>query len=125
MARAVGDGTTITFGTTGFNANLVDVGMSSSRAEVDQTHMGTTTIRDYAPSNFIDVTADCTFQFDPALTTTPIDQVAETVTIDWAGSGDTTILTAFMTNFNVTAAIGELMQATGTLRATAASGAGF
>ncbi len=124
MARGVGDGTTIAFGTTGFNANLVDVSMTTERAEVDQTHMGTTTIRDYAPSNFLDVTCDATFQFDPALTTTPIDQPAETVTIDWAGSGDTSTGTAFVTSSGATASIGELMEAPVSIRFTSMSGAG-
>ena len=124
MARAVGDGTTITHATTGFNANLVSVdSFDVSRTEVNQTHMGSTTIEDYAPGNFLDVTFTVTYQFDPALTTTPIDQAAEVVTIDWAGSGDTSVFTAFQTNVSMSSAVGELMQQTASYRATALSGA--
>jgi len=125
MARAVGDGTTITFGTSGFDANLVDVSMDVERVEVPATHMGTTATNDYLAGNFVDVTCDATFQFDPAKTSSPINLVAETVTIDWAGSGDTTTGTAFATSQGMAAAVGDLMEQSVTLRFTSASGAGF
>lgn len=124
MARGVGDGTTILFGTSGFNANLVDVSMQSDRAEIDATHLGTTSIRDYEASQFLDVTFDATFQFDPALTTTPINLVAETITVDWAGSGNTSTGTGFVTSSGATAAVGALMEAPMTIRMTSMSGAG-
>lgn len=119
MAINDGHGTTITFGTSGFSMNLITVGGPSlERASIPTTHMGTTTAHSSIPASLYDTgSVDITFQFDPA-TTVPIDQAAETITINWAGSGDTWSFSGYMTNFSPGASSGELMEASCTLKAT-------
>lgn len=114
-----GYGTIITFGTSAFAANLIDVdGPGRERGAIDVTHMGSSNAMEYLEASLYDGGAvDITFEYngsdDP-----PIDAAAETITIDWAGAGagEKTTFSGFMTAFRPRAAIGERMTASATLK---------
>lgn len=123
MVGIEGIGTTITFGTTGFSANLLDVsGPSIERGSIETTHMGTTLAKTFIAEQLYDPGGvDITIEFNggdipPAKSST----ATETITIDWAGAtgSGTWSFSGFMTNYQPTAAIGERMQATATIKAT-------
>ena len=116
-----GHGTTITFGTSAFTANLIDVsGPAIERAEIGATHMGSTDAMEFIPSALYDPGGvDVTFEHDPALTPPVQSQTAtETITINWAGSASTYIFSGWMSNYTPTAVSGDRMTATATIRAT-------
>lgn len=103
MATGIGTGTTITFGTSAFSADILDVsGPNLQRGSVDLSHMGTTTARTFVPTDLYDG-GEVTFDilFDPADALPPINGDAETITIDPAGVGatDTLQFSGFMTGF--------------------------
>ena len=116
-----GLGTTITFPTSEFSANIIDVdGPSMERGAIDVTHMGTTTAMTFIPAKIYDGgSVNITFEFnggdDP-----PIDQAAEAIVIDWAGSNGTGqhAFSGFMTNYKPGAKIGDRMTAEATLKCT-------
>lgn len=112
MAVGVGDGTTVTFGTSGFTALIIDIdGPSPSRAEVDQTHLGSTGWKTFIPAGTVDPGSySMNIQYDPTVTI-PITAVAETMTIDPAGSGSTLSFSGFISSVNHTFAIDEMMGA--------------
>lgn len=115
MAVVVGTGTSITFGTSGFAAELVGIptisGLDRQAIEttaLDITAPGAGQIgnRTYLPSTAVGpIVMEVRFNFDPDLTP-PLHESAETITItfplpagqstpaNWAGSG-------FMTAYNV------------------------
>ena len=123
MAGIEGTGTILTFGTTGFSANLLSVGGPGlERQKIDNTHMGTTVARTSFPSTLYEVgEVDIEFEFNGD-DSPPIDQPAEAITIDWAGQGAgfRDQFSGYMTNYNKTSAIGERMTATATLVGTGA-----
>ena len=118
-----GLGTTITFGTTGFAANLIDIdGPGMERAVIDITHMGTTTAMAFIPAGLYDGgSVNITFEFNGA-DDAPIDQVAETITIDWSGAtgSGSYSFSGFMTNYKPSAKMGDRMTAEATLKVTGA-----
>lgn len=118
-----GIGTTITFGTSAFSANLVSVdGPSQSRAATETTHMGTTGEKTYIPFDLVDSgTTTIEIQYDGTLVV-PIDQAAETITIDWGGVGvgHQTAFSGFITEFSPSATVEDLMTASITIQATGA-----
>ncbi len=83
MAR-VGTGTTITFGTSAFTAELLSLsGNDISREDIDVTHMGSTIYREFIPSALIDGgSVDMEILWDPD-DQPPIEGVAETITIEF------------------------------------------
>lgn len=122
----IGTGTTITFGTSGFAARLMDVDWGGiKRAAVQTTHMGTTSNHSFMPGDLVDRgEIGLTFHFDPSLTP-PIASAIETVTITWpvpAGltNGATWAASCFMTDYKPGAKIETLMEATATLKVTGA-----
>ncbi len=112
-----GHGTTITFGTSGFAAKLIDVeGPGQSRVKIDCTTMDSETV-EYLEAAIVDggdvnITVQYLGSDDP-----PIDGATEAITIDWAGTGTghKTSFNGFMTNFTPRAASRERMTATATL----------
>lgn len=117
---ADGHGTTITFGTSGFSANLIAVNsFSATRAEVPNTHMGTADAMDYLPAALYDWDADITVEHDASIAV-PIDRPKETITFDWAGGGNTYAGSGFVTGYNSGAAVGERMESTLTIKGSGA-----
>lgn len=123
MAVDLGTGTTITFGTSGFAANLLSIdGPGISRESIDTSHMGTSNAHTFTPGDLYDGgSIDITFEFagddDP-----PYDGAEELITIDWggAGTGKKWTFNAFMTDYSPGAAIDERMEASATLKVTGA-----
>ena len=122
MARD-GYGTTITFGTSGFTASIIDVdGPAMVRNSIDATTMTSGTAMAYIPAANYDVgETNITFEFN-GTDNPPISGVIESITIDWAGqgAGKRYVASGFMTNYKPEASIGARMQATATLKHTGA-----
>lgn len=116
-----GHGTTITFGTSSFSANLISVnGPSVTRDDIDNTHMGTSDAKAYLPSALYDGgEVSLTVEHDASLAV-PIDQDAETITIDWAGQGSTWAFSGYVKGCTPGAAIGERMESEITIKVTGA-----
>jgi len=118
MTAREGYGTTITFGTSGWAAKLISVeGPGMERAAIDATHMSTTTAMAYIVATLYDGgSVDVVFEFDPSQGEPPIGSALETITIDWAGTGNTTAFSGGFTAYSPGAAIGERMQASATIK---------
>ena len=115
-----GHGATLTFSTSAFSANLLSLdGPSRSREAIDSSHMGTSTNMTYIPASLSDGgELSVEFEFDSSLTP-PIDAVAETITIAWSDGGSDSF-EGFMTAYSPSAAIGERMTASATIKISGA-----
>lgn len=82
MGAGIGTGTSITFGTSGFNALILSVnGEDVSRAVIDITHAGTLTNRRKIVGNLVDPgTVRLQLLFDPG-ERPPYNQPPETITL--------------------------------------------
>ena len=111
MGINYGDGTTIAFAVTGFTANVISInGPNPTRESIDTTHLGTSNDKTFIPAALVDGgDFSMTIQYDPTVTI-PINQPAETITIDPAGSGSTLAFSGFLTGASHSFAVGELMQ---------------
>lgn len=116
-----GQGTTVTFGSSGFSAALIAVkGPGLSRAAIDATTMASTPGMEYIPAELYDggeltLTVEHDGTDDPPILST---NVAETVTIDWGGLGNSWSFQGFVTGYEPGASIGERMQAEMTVKVT-------
>lgn len=120
MARD-GHGTTITFGTSGFAAELLSVGgISLERGSIPTTHMGTTTAHTFMPADIYDGgTLDITFEYEGG-DAPPIAGAVETITIVPGGAGSISF-DAFMTAVTLgPAETGGRMEGSATLKITGA-----
>lgn len=119
----VGFGTTITFGTSGFTAELRSVnGPSMDRPAIDTSHMTTAGgKRTFIPSDLTDHgEVELEILFDPD-TEPPIDLVAEQITITYpvpAGqtNGATYVFSGFVTAFEPSAPYDDLMTGSITIK---------
>ena len=114
-----GHGTTITFGTSGFDANLISVnGPGVTREDIDNTHMGTDTAMAFLPSALYNGgEVSITVEHDASIDV-PISEDAETITIDWAGSGSTWAFSGYCKGYTPGASIGERMEAEMVIKVT-------
>lgn len=121
MSAYDGHGTTISFGTSGFSAPLLAIGgLSIERDAIDTTTMATTTAKSYMPADLYDGgTLDLTVEYDGS-DSPPIAGATETITINWGGSGNTSVFSGFVTGFTPSAATGERMEASMTVKVTGA-----
>jgi hypothetical protein len=124
MAGTATDGTgaTITFGTSTFAAELLDLSWDGrTRDALKSTHMGTTGSHTYIPADLVDggeVTA--TFHFNCTdNTATLLSAVAEMVTVGWA-SGRSWAASMFCTEITASSKIGEVMQQTAKFKVSGA-----
>lgn len=109
-----GTGATLTFATSAFTAQLIDLDWSGrSRDALKSTHMGTTGSHTYIPADLVDggelsITAyfDCTDN-----TATLLGAAAENVTVGWAANRSWAA-SMFCTEIGASAKIGETMQQT-------------
>jgi len=86
--KFIGTGTTITFGTSGFSAEILDVTPpDGSREPINTSHMGTLVAHTFTPAKLVDW-GEFSFDahFDPALTPL-VKGAAETITIAFPNSG--------------------------------------
>lgn len=116
-----GHGTSITFGTSAFSAKLLSVdGPAVERDAIDITTMASDPAKEFTPADLYDPGGvDCEFEFNGG-DEPPIDGAVETITLDFGGQGAgyKWVGSGFLTNFRPSAAIGERMRATMTLKLT-------
>ena len=111
MAGDEGQGTTLTFGTSGFAALITSIGVPErTREAIETTHLGTTTAKTFQPSDLYDGgEMAISYQFDPALTE-PITGAAETVTITFP-SANTYYFSGFWTSVGASVELGPSLMA--------------
>lgn len=116
MASKKGLGTTITFGTSQFSAQIMDVsGPTVTRGTFETSHMGTTGAKTFEPEGLTDggeVTYD--IKYDPSASP-PTDQPNETITINFGGV-QAVSFTGCMTGFSPTAPMEGDMTASVTIK---------
>ena len=117
-----GFGVTITFGTSGFLANLIEIDPPEwTREAYETTHHGTTVGRSYKPVDLEEPgEISGVFEFNPD-TDPPIGAVLETITLTWpipAGSsnGATWARDGFLTKYKPNAPISDRMTADFTIK---------
>lgn len=115
MATDIGTGTTVTFGTSGFSADILNVNHDNvNRESIQTSHMGTTGSHTFMPADLVDngeVTIEIAFV---ATLTPPIfsNAAAETMTIAYAGSATTWSFSAFQITFGNSIPLEDKMTAT-------------
>lgn len=113
----VGTGTSIAFSTS-FLGRLTSVRWTGiSREALETTTMATTGGRDFIPGDLYDPgELQCEIQFDTDATP-PISSAAETITITWPDA-ETAIFSGFMTGFEISDVLEQVMTATATIKIT-------
>lgn len=121
MAAGDGLGTTVTFGSSGFSANILSVdGPSVTRDPIETTHMGTTVTKSFIMSSLYDGgEVTLTVQHDATIAV-PISGALETITIDWGGLGSNDSFSGGVTAYTASATVGELMEGSMTIKAAGA-----
>ncbi len=122
----VGTGTTISFGTSGFSAYILEVGGPGiSREVVDTTHMGTTGGKTYRPGDLYDGgELSLSVAFDGSISPPMLaGEQPETITVTWpipAGlsTGAIWSFSGFMSNYTPTSPIEDKMTASVTVKVT-------
>lgn len=123
MSTNIGTGTTVTFGTSGFSFDLLNVNWDGiERVVINTSHMGTTDAHTFMPGKLPDngeIQIEGAFigNLDP-----PIDGATETITVDvaGAGAGHRWAASAFMRNFSLGIPLEEKMTFTATLKVSGA-----
>lgn len=115
----VGTGTTITFAS-GFFAEVLSIaGPSGSRVSLQTSHMGTTTAHTFVPGDLVDWGEMTVEMHYVAGEDPPIDDVVESVTITFPDSASSTLsFDGFMTGFEITNTLEEIITASATIKAT-------
>jgi hypothetical protein len=109
-----GTGTTVTFGTSTFAAQLIDVSADGrTRDALKSTHMGTTGSHTYIPADLVEGGEfSMTYFFNGTdATATLLGAAAETVTIAWI-TGVSWAASCFCIDIGASSKIGETMQQT-------------
>ena len=103
MGILVGDGTTVTFAESAFNANIVSIdSLSINGTSTDTTHLGTSAgIRPALKSKFKEAEMTMTVQHDPGISVPMNKDDEENITIDWGGLGTTDVFTGFLLGYDV------------------------
>ena len=123
MATDIGTGSTVTFGTSGFTADILGVNLSGvTREAINTSHMGTTSDHTFMPVDLVD---NGTLELEIAwlATLTPpiiTNAAAETVTVAFAGSATTWSFSAFQTDLGITVPLEDKMTATMTFKISGA-----
>ena len=126
-----GNGTTLTFATSGFTANIYSIaGATFTRDALETTHLGTTGFKEYVPDDLVEPGEfEIEFEWNQSFSTfPPISAAAETITVTYPlKTGETTNATLAGTGFltsttgpNVTN--GEIMRGTSVVKFTGVTG---
>ena len=126
-----GNGTTLSFATSGFSANIYSIsGASFARDSLETTHLGTTAFKEYVPDDLVEPGEfEIEFEWNQSFSTfPPISTAAETITVTYPlRTGETTNATLAGTGFltastgpNVTN--GEIMRGSATVKFDGATG---
>jgi hypothetical protein len=120
MATDVGTGTTITFGTSSFAAEVLDINWDGlERGSIQTSHQGTTGYHTHKPKDLIEggeITVD--FHVDASATNLqpPIAAAPETITIAPGGDNDTFAFTGFVTRVSRLFPFEDKMQGSFTIK---------
>lgn len=112
-----GQGTTISFGTSGFAARLIGVnGPDIKREAIESSVMSTEDWKKFIMASLADggevsIDVEHDGSDDP-----PVNEPAETISINWGGLGNSWSFSGAMSGYSPKAAMGERMQATMTLK---------
>lgn len=123
MATDIGTGSTVTFGTSSFTADILSVNLSGiTREAINTSHMGTTSDHTFMPADLVD---NGTLEMEVAWVaglTPPIltNGAAETVTVAFAGSASTWSFSAFQIDLGIVVPLEDKMTATMTFKITGA-----
>ena len=116
-----GHGTTISFGTSSFDAAVISVkGPSLKRESIDETTMATADAMAFDPADLYDGGEFSLTVVHDIADLPPIDGANETITIDWAGTGNEWSFSGHMTGYEGGASIGERMEADVTIKVSGA-----
>ncbi|MBE3118841.1 MAG: hypothetical protein IMZ50_08815 [Candidatus Atribacteria bacterium] len=113
-------GTTITFATSAFTAEIASVnGPDYSRESINTSHLGTTTAHTFIPADLYDAgSLSLSIHYNPD-TTVPINSAPETITVTYP-AGATVSFSGFMTGHNATGPLEDKMTADVTIKITGA-----
>ena len=126
-----GNGATLTFGTSGFTANIYSIaGAGFTRDALETTHLGTTAFKEYVPDALVEPGEfEIEFEWNPQFSTfPPISTAAETITVTYPlPAGSTTNGTLAGTGFlnastGPSVTNGEIMRGTATIKWDGATG---
>ena len=123
MATDIGTGSTVTFGTSSFTADILGINLSGiTREAINTSHMGTTSDHTFMPTDLVD---NGTLELEIAwlATLTPpiiTNGAAETVTVAFAGSATTWSFSAFQTELSMAVPLEDKMTATCTFKISGA-----
>ena len=110
-----GHGTTATFASSSFTANLLDITPHSyERASIETSHMGTTAAHTFCEDSLYDAgTMEMTIEYE-GTTAPPISSAAETITMDIAGIGvnNKVVVSGFLVGYSPSVPRGDRMTAT-------------
>ena len=120
-----GNGTTISFASSSFVANIYSIGgTTQTRDSLETSHLGTSGVKEFMPDALIDGgESEIEFEWNPSFSTfPPIDAAAETITITFPlASGQSTNATLAGTGFLTSATSGsavngEIMRGSATIK---------
>lgn len=111
-------GLSISF-STGFLAEITDIGLDLSVDDIDVSHFGSSDYKEYIPAALQEPgELSVTIHFDPS-TEPPIGNTPETVTITFPDSaGSSWSFSGYMKSFSFKGAIGDVMTADCVIKAT-------
>ena len=104
MAPEISHGVTITFATSAFSAEILEVTPpGSTRKDIQTSHQGTTDSHTFTPADLVDNgTLEFNIHYDPS-TAPPMNAAAETITVRFK-SGENISFTGYMNGFKPGAA---------------------
>lgn len=114
-----GTGTTVSFATSTIAGNVTSVGWAGpTRESVPTSHLGTTGGMTFIPGDLYDPgELSLDIQFDGAVNAEAlVVAAAEAITVTWAGGNDNWVATGFITSFDETAPLEDLMTGTITVK---------
>lgn len=113
-------GLTVSFNS-GFLARITDISLNLSVDDIDVSHFGSSDYKEYIPTALREPgELSCTIHLDPSLEP-PVGDTPEQITITFPDSeGSSWVFDGYMKTFNITGAVGDVMTADCTLKATGA-----
>ena len=121
----ISTGSTVTFGTSNWTANLIGISVNGvTRNTVQTSHMGTTNAHTFSPTKLVDwgeLVLECLFTPGASASYPPINGAPETITINYgSGTGPSDAFTGFVTGFELGAQLEDQIQATVTIKRSGA-----
>lgn len=122
MAKVVGNGLSLTFGTSGWLPKITSFARSESTDDIDCSDLSTTGNRDYLGGPLVEGgTYTFGFQYDPVLTTRPTTGVSEVITVTYpvsvsGNTAGTDSFTGYVNSYDIETEINTLVTGTFVLK---------